>query len=109
MRILFKTSYLDDIRLIKHSGTSFWYGLLVASLILAPLLLAEFYVGELSQIFILAIAGVGLMLLIGYTGLASLGHGAFMAIGAYTDTYAMARLHPRPPRIDTSGNEGPTQ
>jgi putative acetyltransferase len=29
--------------------------------------------------------------------------------GAYTDTYAMARLHPRPPRIDTSGNEVPTQ
>ena len=34
----------------------------------APALLPEFYVGELSQIFILAIAGVGLMLLIGYTG-----------------------------------------
>jgi branched-chain amino acid transport system permease protein len=96
VRILFKTSYLDDIRLIKHSGTSFWYGLLVVSLILAPLLLAEFYVGELSQIFILAIAGVGLMLLIGYTGLASLGHGAFMAIGAYTDTYLISKGVPFP-------------
>jgi branched-chain amino acid transport system permease protein len=96
VRILFKTSYLDDIRLIKHSGTSFWYGLLVVSLILAPLLLAEFYVGELSQIFILAIAGVGLMLLIGYTGLASLGHGAFMAVGAYTDTYLISKGVPFP-------------
>ena len=91
MRILFKTSYLDDIRLLRHSGYTFWYGVLVACLVVAPVVLAEFYVGELSQIFVLAIAGVGLMLLIGYTGLASLGHGAFMAIGAYTDTYLISK------------------
>jgi branched-chain amino acid transport system permease protein len=45
---------------------------------------------------VLAIAGVGLMLLIGYTGLASLGHGAFMAIGAYTDTYLITKGVPFP-------------
>ena len=72
MRILFKTSYLDDIRLLKHSGYTRWYGILIACMLLAPLVLAEFYVGELSQVFILAIAGIGLMLLIGYTA-ASLG------------------------------------
>ncbi len=91
MRILFKTSYLDDIRLFQHSGSRFWYGLLLAVLLVVPLVLAEFYVGELSQVFILATAGVGLMLLIGYTGLASLGHGAFMAIGAYTNTYLLTK------------------
>src|SRR5262249_35707105 len=83
--------YLDDIRLFPHSGYTFWYGMLVAALVAAPAVLAEFYVGELSQIFILAVAGIGLMLLIGYTGLASLGHGAFMSIGAYTDTYLIGR------------------
>src|SRR5262245_35473062 len=36
-------------------------------------------------------AGVGLMLLIGFTGLVSLGHGAFMAIGAYTNTYLITK------------------
>ena len=91
MRILFKTSYLDDIRLFPHSGYLVWYGILGACLLLAPLVLREFYVGELSQVFILAIAGVGLMLLIGYTGLASLGHGAFMAIGAYVNTYLITK------------------
>ncbi|HEY1245692.1 MAG TPA: branched-chain amino acid ABC transporter permease [Hyphomicrobiaceae bacterium] len=91
MRILFKTSYLDDIHLFQHGGQRFWYGLLVAAVLLAPLALAEFYVGELTQIFILAIAGVGLMLLIGYTGLVSLGHGAFMAVGAYTNTYLITK------------------
>ncbi|MBO0765167.1 MAG: branched-chain amino acid ABC transporter permease [Hyphomicrobiaceae bacterium] len=87
MRILFKTSYFEDIRLFQHGGQRFWYGLLVAAVLIAPLVLAEFYVGELTQVIILAIAGVGLMLLIGYTGLVSLGHGAFMAVGAYTNTY----------------------
>jgi branched-chain amino acid transport system permease protein len=91
MRVLFKTSYLDDIRLLKHSGYTIWYGVLIACVLAAPLLLGDFYVGELSQIFILAIAGVGLMLLIGYTGLVSLGHAAFMAIGAYTNTYLISR------------------
>jgi len=103
LRILFKTSYLDDIRLLKHSGYSFWYGVLVVALVVAPALLAEFYVGELSQIFVLAIAGVGLMLLIGYTGLASLGHGAFMAIGAYTDTYLITKGVPFPIAFVTAG------
>jgi branched-chain amino acid transport system permease protein len=91
MRILFKTSYLDDIRLFQHGGQVFWYGVLVACLVAAPLALGDFYVGELSYVFILAIAGVGLMLLIGFTGLVSLGHGAFMAIGAYTNTYLIAK------------------
>ena len=31
------------------------------------------------------------MLLIGFTGLVSLGHGAFMAIGAYTNTYLITK------------------
>jgi len=96
LRILFKTSYLDDIRLFRHGGTRFWYGVLIACLVAAPAALGEFYLGELAQIFILAVAGVGLMLLIGYTGLASLGHGAFMAIGAYTDTYLVTQGVPFP-------------
>ena len=91
MRILFKTSYLDDIRLFQHSGQVFWYGLLAVLLLIAPFMLGDFYVGEFSYVFILAIAGVGLMLLLGFTGLASLGHGAFMAIGAYTNTYLITK------------------
>jgi branched-chain amino acid transport system permease protein len=94
MRILFKTSYLDDIRLLKHGGYTLWYGVLIVCVLAAPLLLRDFYLGELSQIFILAVAGVGLMLLIGYTGLVSLGHAAFMAIGAYTNTYLISRGMP---------------
>jgi branched-chain amino acid transport system permease protein len=91
VRILFKTSYLDDIRLFQHESQALWYSLLGLAVVGAPWLLPVFYVGELTQIFVLAIAGVGLMLLIGYTGLVSLGHGAFMAIGAYTNTYLITK------------------
>jgi branched-chain amino acid transport system permease protein len=91
VRILFKTSYLDDIRLFQHEGQRIWYGALVVAALAAPLVLSQFYVGELTQIFVLAIAGVGLMLLIGFTGLVSLGHGAFMAVGAYTNTYLITK------------------
>ena len=37
MRFLFKTSYLQDIRLAKHGGHVFWYGLLaLAMLVVRP-------------------------------------------------------------------------
>lgn len=83
MRFIFRTSYNQDVDLFQHRGQVFWYVLLVATLFLAPFFLSRFLIGELSELFIWAIAGCGLMILVGYTGLVSLGHAAFMAIGAY--------------------------
>ena len=54
-------------------------------------MLGEFYIGELGAVFIFAIAGVGLMLLVGYTGLISLGHAAFLGIGAYVNAVLLAQ------------------
>ena len=51
-------------------------------MIIMPFFIDDFYLGELSYVFILAIAGIGLMILSGYTGLASLGHAAFLARNA---------------------------
>ena len=85
MRTLFRTSYQQDLRLWRHRGDLFWYGLLGVVLLLIPATLGEFYVGEMGGVFIFAIAGVGLMLLTGYTGLVNLGHAAFLGIGAYTN------------------------
>ena len=56
-----------------------------------PAVLGEFYIGELGAVFIFAIAGVGLMLLVGYTGLISLGHAAFLGIGAYVNAVLLAQ------------------
>lgn len=69
MRYLFKTRYEQDLRVRRHGGDLFWYGLLAAIMLVLPMLAGEFYVGELAGVFVFAIAGVGLMLLIGYTGL----------------------------------------
>jgi len=96
MRFLFKTHYKQDINLFKHNGQRFWYGLLLCASLLAPLALGEFYIGELALVFIYAIAGIGLMLLVGYTGLVSLGHAAFLAIGAYSHTWFISHGWPLP-------------
>jgi branched-subunit amino acid ABC-type transport system permease component len=42
---------------------------------------------------IMAIFATSLDLLVGYTGLPSLGHAAFIAVGAYTSTLLMLQLH----------------
>ena len=84
MRFIFKTSYTQDIRLAKHGGHVFWYGLLAVGLLLAPWLLDEYWLAQLTFVLIYAIAGLGLMLLAGFTGQFSLGHAAFLGVGAYT-------------------------
>src|SRR4029077_13023377 len=49
-----------------------------------PTVIDSFQSGEWAQALVLAIAIMGLNVLVGYSGQLSLGHGAFMALGAYT-------------------------
>ena len=51
--------------------------------IAVPFLFGTFRVGQFTQALALAIAVLGLNLLVGYSGQISLGHGAFFALGAY--------------------------
>jgi branched-chain amino acid transport system permease protein len=92
MRNIFKTSYVQDIRLFEHGGHVFWYGLLLIAVFALPLVLSPFYVGEAGWVLIWAVAGIGLMLLTGFTGLASLGHAAFLGVGAYAHNYLISKL-----------------
>ena len=85
MRIQFKTSYQHDIRLFEDRGHFFWYAFLFVAVMLLPLVTDDYYLGELTYVLIFSIAGMGLMLLTGHTGQASLGHAAFLAAGAYAD------------------------
>src|SRR6266576_1563437 len=87
MRFLFKTDYEDDIRLFPHSGYVFSYGTLLVLLVIAPFVLSSYLVGQLVFVCIYATVGVALLILTGFTGQASLGHAAFLAIGAYTAAY----------------------
>jgi len=84
MRFIFKTDYLQDIRLAKHGGHVFWYSALMLLMLFAPWLFTEYWLAQLTFVLIYAIVGLGLMLLAGFTGLFSLGHAAFLGVGAYT-------------------------
>jgi branched-chain amino acid transport system permease protein len=85
MRTVFKTSYDADIRMFKHGAQAGWYAVLLALAVALPFLLSTFWIGEATNMLIWAIAGMGLMILVGQTGQASLGHAAFLAIGCYAN------------------------
>ena len=86
MRFVFKTNYEQDIALAKHGGHLFWYALLMLVLLAAPWVVAEYWLAQLTFVLIYSIAGLGLMLLAGFTGQFSIGHAAFLGVGAYTHT-----------------------
>lgn len=72
--LLFVSAILVAFAIIPAVGTDYWF-----NAILIPFL-------------IMAIAGLGLNLTMGYAGQASLGSGAFMAIGAYATYNLLLRL-----------------
>ena len=84
MRFIFKTDYAQDIKLAKHGGQVFWYSALMLLMFAAPWLFAEYWLAQLTLVLIYSIAGLGLMLLAGFTGQFSMGHAAFLGGGAYT-------------------------
>lgn len=59
------------------------FAALLAILAAAPLLLAPYAVTTLSRVLVFALLAVSLDLLVGVTGLPSLGHGAYFGAGAY--------------------------
>ena len=91
MRFFFKTDYVQDIRLFRDKVDAFWYSLLGIAVLVLPLVLylleEDYFIGEITWVFIYGICGLSLMVLVGFTGLVSLGHAAFLGIGAYTHAY----------------------
>src|SRR5439155_147620 len=86
MRFAFKTSYAQDLGLFRDRVQRNAYIALFLALLVLPRLVPE-YLGDLSLVFIYGLCGVSLMVLAGYTGLVSLGHSAFLGIGAYAHVY----------------------
>ena len=87
MRPIFQTDYGQDIRLFRHSGYLWSYGVLLLLVLLAPFVIGSYLQSQIVFVFIYAIVGVGLLILAGFAGQVSLGHAAFLAIGAYTAGY----------------------
>jgi branched-chain amino acid transport system permease protein len=68
------------------------WGLVIVLAVLLPFFFGSYRVGQFTQAMSLAIAVLGLNLLVGYSGQISLGHGAFFALGAYTSAISIADL-----------------
>ena len=99
MRFAYDTSYRDGHALLRYLPGRLAYSLLMVALLIAPWVMPKYVVGELSYVFIMCIVSLGLMVLVGYTGQVSLGHSAFIAIGAYTHTWLLAHGVPLVPSM----------
>jgi len=86
MRFAFKTTYEHDLGLFRDPVQRRYYAALLAGVILLPLAIPA-YLSDMSMVFIYGLCGLSLMVLAGYTGLVSLGHAAFLGIGAYAHVY----------------------
>ena len=73
---------------MKHAG---WWGLLLAMTAL-PFAAGEYYINFTSQIFIAVIFAASLNLLVGYGGLPSLGHAAYLGVSAYLSAWLFLKL-----------------
>src|SRR6202049_3032283 len=90
---VFKTSYAADMALyplpIAKWAVAAFAGLFI---VIAPLALGEYYLSILNLILIAVVGALGLNILVGYTGQISIGHGAFMSVGAYTAANLVVHL-----------------
>jgi branched-chain amino acid transport system permease protein len=91
---VFDVSYAQDIALNRTRGDKIISNGLLVAVLLLPLLslegplglniIPQAWLGLLVRIAIYIIAVQGLNILVGYTGQISLGHAAFVGVGAYT-------------------------
>jgi len=94
----FKTSYAADQQIFPIAQDR-WaiLALLVFALVGVPLLADEYLLRAiLIPFLILALAAVGVNILVGYCGQISLGSGAFMAVGAYAAYNTFVRIDGMP-------------
>ncbi len=74
----------QDLKLIPSRAAGLRWALVTGVFVALPWLIDEYFLSQFTFICIYAIAGLGMMVLLGYTGLVSFGQAAFLALGAYT-------------------------
>ena len=90
-----KRDYREDLTLFEtRTGQRVAIAFAAALALYAQLFAGDFAVYLLMNVALFVIAAVGLNLLVGFTGLISLGHAAFLAIGAYTHVILYTRGAP---------------
>jgi len=88
----YKTTYAKDMALYPLPVARWTVAVIGALLCIAPFALHEYYVSILNLILVATVGALGLNILVGYTGQISIGHAAFMSVGAYTAANLAVRL-----------------
>src|SRR5580765_9021713 len=90
---VFKTTYTADMALYPLPIAKWTVAVLaLIFVVIVPLGVHEYYLSILNLIFIAIVGALGLNILVGYTGQISIGHGAFMSVGAYTAANLVTHL-----------------
>jgi len=88
-----KTTYEADMALYPLPIARWTVGAVaVVFFAVIPLSLHQYYLSLANLVWIAVIGALGLNILVGYTGQVSIGHGAFMSVGAYTAANLAIRL-----------------
>jgi branched-chain amino acid transport system permease protein len=69
-----------------------WLGAFGVALVALPWIAGEFYVNLASQVLIAAIFAASINLLLGYGGLPTLGHAAYVGVAAYVSAWLFLKL-----------------
>ena len=88
----FKDTYEKDIELFQTPFLKISMVILLIILFGSPLLFSNYLISHMNYIGIMIISAMGLNLLTGYSGQISIGHGAFMGVGAYTTAILTTKL-----------------
>jgi branched-chain amino acid transport system permease protein len=88
-----KTTYEADMGLYPLPIAKWTVAALaVVFFLVIPLSLHEYYLSVANLVWVAIVGALGLNILVGYTGQVSIGHGAFMSVGAYTAANLANRL-----------------
>lgn len=96
---LYTTSYREDMAILFAPGAKVKVAGIIAFFLLFPQLMnlifgdpGVYFVSVVNLIAVAVIGALGLNILTGFTGQISIGHGAFMGVGAYTVGILTAKL-----------------
>jgi branched-chain amino acid transport system permease protein len=79
-----RTSYLETNEVLPRPYQKVILALIMVAALLLPAVSSTFFVHLMNLSFLAAVGALGLAILTGYCGQISLGHAAFLAVGAFT-------------------------
>jgi branched-chain amino acid transport system permease protein len=92
----FKETFAQHLALTDSVAQRVWIALLAVALVGLPLYGSAYLLGHMTAVLYTLVAALGLTVLMGFTGLVSLGNVAFLILGAYGYAIGITRLglHP---------------